>query len=307
VLTLRDDLEFSGVFDIVDPALYRLVPADNPTQVRHEEWLSIGADALSFEESKKDFRVDVEEVAERLHISHLMDRRPGTYSGGERRRVAIGRALVRQPRVLLLDEPLTDLDAKIRQEMTAELKRLQRDTGQTMIYATHDFEEAMGMADRILVIDHGKEQQTGTPEEVYERPRTASVASFVGSPAMNLIPCRATAGQGHLRLDHPAFQLSARPEGEMAEEVLLGIRPEHIELVDAEIAGGIAARVDIQQVLGDEQILDLGLVDGTLLKAVSPLETALEPGRQVAIRLPPEHLFLFDGATGAHLRGPGIA
>lgn len=253
-----------------------------------------------------ELRRRVEEVADRLHMSHLLDRRPGTYSGGERRRLAIGRALVRQPRVLLLDEPLTDLDAKIRQEMTAELKRLQSDTGQTMIYATHDFEEAMGMADRILVIDHGREQQTGTPEDVYERPANSFVASFVGSPAMNLIPCQATAGPGELLLEHPAFRLTAGPGEGIPGEVLLGIRPEHVELVSAGADEGIGARVDILQVLGDEQILDLGLRDGTLLKAVSPLETALEPGRQVAVRLPPKHLFLFDRATGAHLRGPGI-
>ena len=254
-----------------------------------------------------ELRRRVQDVAERLHIVHLLERRPGTYSGGERRRLAIGRALVRQPRALLLDEPLTDLDAKIRQEMTAELKRLQGDTGQTMIYATHDFEEALGMADRVLVIDQGKERQTGTPQEVYERPTSAFVAGFVGSPAMNLIPCRATAAPGEVRLEHSAFQLAVGPAGEMPEEVLLGIRPEHVELVSVETAGGIGARVDILQVLGDEQILDLGLGDGTRLKAVTPLETALEPGRQVAVRLPAQHLFLFDQATGAHLKGPGIA
>jgi multiple sugar transport system ATP-binding protein len=249
----------------------------------------------------------VQEVAERLHIRHLLERRPGTYSGGERRRLAIGRALVRQPRVLLLDEPLTDLDAKIRQEMTAELKRLQSDTGQTMIYATHDFEEAMGMADHILVIDHGKGQQTAPPQEVYERPVNAFVAGFVGSPAMNLIPCQTSLAQGKLRLEHPAFQLTIRPDGEPPKEVLLGVRPEHIQLADSGDARGIPARVDIQQVLGDEQILDLSLGDGSLLKAVLPLKTALEPGHQVLIRLPASQLFLFERASGAHLKGPGIA
>lgn len=249
----------------------------------------------------------VQEVAEQLHISHLLERRPGTYSGGERRRLAIGRALVRQPRALLLDEPLTDLDAKIRQEMTAELKRLQSDTGQTMVYATHDFEEAMGMADRILVIDHGMERQTGTPQELYERPADAFVASFVGSPAMNLIPCRTSLVHGQLRLEHAAFQLTVRPAGEPTGEVLLGVRPEHIALADTGEEGAFPASVDIQQVLGDEQILDLGLGDGSLLKAVLPLRTALEPGRQVLIRLPAAQLYLFDRATGAYLRGPGIA
>jgi multiple sugar transport system ATP-binding protein len=253
-----------------------------------------------------EVRRRVEQVAERLHISHLLRRRPGTYSGGERRRLAIGRALVRRPRALLLDEPLTDLDAKIRQEMTAELKRLQRDTGQTMIYATHDFEEAMGMADRVLVIDRGTEQQTGTPQEVYDRPANAFVAGFVGSPAMNLIPCRARAAQGRLELEHPAFRLSARPDGESPEQVLLGIRPEHIEPAESGSPGSLRARVDIQQVLGDEQILDLGLEDGTLLKAVLPLEAAIKPGAQVLIRLPPERLFLFERASGVRLRGPGF-
>jgi multiple sugar transport system ATP-binding protein len=246
------------------------------------------------------------EVAERLHIEHLLDRQPGTYSGGERRRLAIGRALVRQPRVLLLDQPLTDLDAKIRQEMTAELKRLQSETGQTMIYATHDFEEAVAMADRIVMLDAGRVHQLGTPQEVYERPQTAFVASFVGSPAMNLIPCRAGAEGGQLRLGHPAFQLTVPERGELPEQVLLGIRPEHLEFAQPQAPGTVAARVEIQQVLGDEQILDLRLGDGTLLKAIVPLDAAMERGRQVLLRLPPEHLFLFDQASGSRLRGPGL-
>lgn len=242
----------------------------------------------------------VREVAEVLHITHLLDRRPDAFSGGERRRVAIGRALVRRPRVLLLDQPLTDLDAWLRQEMTGELKRLQREMGQTMIYATHDFEEAVTMADRIMVMNEGTVEQLATPEEVYDRPQSAFVASFVGSPAMNLIPCQAELQDDRMVLSCAAFRLplTRRPGADLASrELLLGIRPEHVAIVEGAGQEGIAATVDIIQPLGDEQIVDLSLNDGTVIKMIAPLEIELAPADKVMVNFSQDRLSLFDAQS----------
>jgi len=250
-------------------------------------------------------RERVQQIAALLHIEHLLDRRPGTFSGGERRRVAIGRALVRSPRVLLLDQPLSDLDAKIRQEMTGELKRLQAETGQTMIYATHDYEEALAMADRILVIHQGQEQQVGDPWEVYNQPQTAFVASFLGSPAMNLIACRLEATERGMRASTAEFELelAAAANIELPTEGLLGIRPEKIALASPG-QGHVQAKVDIVQVLGDELIADLSLRDGTILKLVADLGHGLKPGQTLGLHFPEEHLFLFERGSGRRLAPP---
>jgi len=246
--------------------------------------------------SRADIDLRVRAVADLLHISHLLGRLPVTYSGGERRRVAIGRALVRRPRVLLLDQPLTDLDAKIRQEMAAELKRVQRGTRQTMIYATHDYEEAVTMADHVLVMKDGGLEQLGSPEDVYERPLSAFVARMVGSPTMNLIRCRAEWADGQIRVLHPVFQVdlpaTAPPQ---AGEVLLGVRPEHLALVSE--SAGIRATVEIIQTLGKERIVDLRLGDGTLVKFVGELREDPVRGAAVGVRMPTAHLVLFDAAT----------
>lgn len=252
---------------------------------------------------REEIDARVRAVAEMLHISHLLHRLPGTYSGGERRRVAIGRALVRRPRVLLLDQPLTDLDARIRQEMTAELKRLQRETGQTMIYATHDYEEAVTMADRILVMKEGAMEQLGGPEEIYTQPQSAFVATIVGSPAMNLLPCRAEWNAHHLHLSHAAFELrlAAPPLATQHADVWLGVRPEHILVSLEEEGEGIPGTVEIIQPLGKEQIVELRLADGTPIKIICQAEMELKRGSALRLRFPPEYIALFDRATGQRL------
>jgi multiple sugar transport system ATP-binding protein len=274
---------------------------------------------------KAEVNRKVREVAEILHITQLLERRPDAFSGGERRRVAIGRALVRRPKVLLLDQPLTDLDAWLRQEMTGELKRLQREMGQTMIYATHDFEEAVTMADRIMVMNEGVMEQLDTPEEVYDQPRSAFVASFVGSPAMNLIPCQAEPQDDSLFLNCAAFRLPLT-KGVGADltsrQLLLGIRPEHVTVIGEaaptpvlspstllrinsaegppeEGAGekGISATVDIVQPLGDEQIVDLSLKDGTVIKMIAPLELKLARADRLMVDFDQDRLSLFDARS----------
>jgi ABC-type sugar transport system ATPase subunit len=243
----------------------------------------------------------VKEVAESLRISHILNRRPQTFSGGELRRVAIGRALVRRPRVLLLDQPLTDLDAKIRQEMTGELKRIQKEVNQTMIYATHDFEEAVTMADRIMVVNDGQEEQLGTPEEVYKRPRTPLVARLVGSPSMNILSCQLKVIDNQLTLENPAFRLKIPDisNDQLPQEILVGIRPEHVAISKGEES--ILATVDIVQPLGDQQIVDLRLEDGTVIKIVAPLETDLSIEERIQIEFPLNRVVLFDGRQNTRI------
>ncbi len=246
----------------------------------------------------------VHSLMEQLHIGHLKDRRPDTYSGGERRRTALARALVRRPRALLLDQALSDLDAKIRQEMAGELKRIQRETGQTMIYATHDYEEAIAMGDRILVVRDGQELQTSGPDEVYWEPQTKFVASFVGTPSMNFLPSRLKLQDGAMTVEHPGFQFRVpTPTVELPEQALLGIRPEHIRLAEDDGSEGISAIVEIIQVLGEEQIVDFRLHDGTVIKYFGPGDRAWDAGDQVKLNFPAEHIYLFDLESEARLWG----
>ncbi len=252
-----------------------------------------------------EIRDRVGAISEMLQISHLLDRHPDTYSGGERRRVAVARAMVRSPRVMLLDQALTDLDAKIRQEMAGELKRIQRETHQTMIYASHDFEEAIAMGERILVIQRGAEVQTGGPEEIYFHPRTSFVAGFVGSPPMNLLRCQVRRENGMLYADHAAFSLPLASTGvDLPAAIMLGIRPEHIQLTSGEREGDILARVEVVQISGAEQIVDLSLRDGSVLKLVASADLSWKTGEQARLRFPHEWIYFFDGATEELLTAP---
>ncbi len=242
----------------------------------------------------------VKETAKLLHVEHLLGRKPNTFSGGERRRVAIARALVRRPRVLLLDQPFTDLDAKIRQEMTAELKKLQTDVKQTMVLATHDFEEAM-IADRIAIMHNGEIQQIAPPREVYDRPATTFVAEFVGSPAMNLFECRVETRQGGTQFLHDGFTFTLIGRYlPGVSKVVLGIRPEKIVHVEG---GPVRAQVEVIQVLGEEGIVDLKLPDGTRFKwLVGEQELhMLDRGMELPFVFPSTELHFYDGETGVRL------
>src|ERR1051326_7233032 len=178
----------------------------------------------------------VNEAAKTLRIERLLNRKPGKLSGGEMQRVAIGRAIVRRPKVFLMDEPLSNLDAKLRTEMRAEIKHLQSDLNATTIYVTHDQLEAMSMADKIAIMYGGIVQQLGTPAEVYDHPSNLFVAGFIGSPAMNFAPCRISDDRGHLLLAggakiaiHPdaKARFAPAPEG---KDLILGVRPEDLAL-----------------------------------------------------------------------------
>ncbi len=235
------------------------------------------------------------EVARNLQIEHLLDRMPGQISGGQQQRTSVARAVVHKPRVFLFDEPLSNLDAKLRLEARAFLKRLQRELGVTAVYVTHDQAEAMALADRIAVMDQGAIVQIGPPLEVYRAPRTTFVADFLGSPPMNLIPVRLQ--DGVLRND--AFALPAprhlrdlgRHEG---QDLSLGVRPEHLELCDPGAEHAISGETFGLEPLGPETLVSLD-VGGTL---VVVRVFADEPPRlegDAHVRVDAEHLHLFDG------------
>ncbi|HSV31630.1 MAG TPA: ABC transporter ATP-binding protein [Atribacteraceae bacterium] len=206
----------------------------------------------------------VKDAARMLHIDHLLTRKPIFISGGEMQRVTIARALVRDPAVFLLDEPLTNLDAKIREEMRTELKRLQSETGATFFYATPDQAEALSIADRIAVLHHGKTVQTGSPSEIYQRPRNLFVADLVGSPGMNFIPTEWVEekifdlgpGLFQLKIGKPS---ALRAPSRIRERIILGVRPEDCYLARETGNGLFPARVELVEPLGIWQIVRLKL------------------------------------------------
>ena len=228
--------------------------------------------------SKSEIDTRVKRVAEILQISSMLNRKPSVLSGGEMQRVALGRAMVRQPKAYLLDEPMANLDAKIRVDTRAEIKRLQHEIGATTIFVTHDQVEAMSLADRIAVIHQGLLQQIGTPYEVYNRPESLFVAGFMGMPTMNLLDAELTArdGESVLRLSHTDvyLPLSTKRQATIttaAQEngLVFGIRPEHITAANQPDAQKIAAEVHLVEPLGAVNILDIRL--GTHMGTQEPI------------------------------------
>ncbi|MBM3518654.1 MAG: ABC transporter ATP-binding protein [Alphaproteobacteria bacterium] len=233
-------------------------------------------------------------VAEKLHITPLLSKLPAHLSGGERQRVAIGRSLVRDPAAYLMDEPISALDARLREEMRVELNRLQRELKHTLVYVTHDQEEAMSVADRMCIMDHGRIAQVGPPHEIYNAPQSRYVAEFVGSPPINLIEGRCEAGR--FAAGNPDF--AVRIEGGAgASAAVLGVRPEDVAVARAPQPGAIAARV--------YEVEPLGAFTVVALKAGERVLRAQLPGQpQFALNEPTfvnfnlERCHFFDGATG---------
>lgn len=217
---------------------------------------------------KAEIDSQVKRVAKILQITELLSRKPGVLSGGEMQRVALGRAMVRQPKVYLLDEPMANLDAKLRIDTRAEIKRLQHEIGATTIFVTHDQVEAMSLADRIAVMHQGVLQQIGTPNEVYNKPKSLFVAGFMGSPSMNLLDvvCTTKNGEIVLQLNNTDIQIdlshqqqSVLKGRESTSGLVLGIRPEHITSSNEEVGRRIPAQVHLIEPLGAVNILDLRL------------------------------------------------
>jgi multiple sugar transport system ATP-binding protein len=255
-----------------------------------------------------EIRERVRKTAQTLHMEHLLDRKPAKLSGGERQRVALGRALVRDPRAFLFDEPLSALDALLRLEMRAELKHLQRDLGRTLVYVTHDQVEAMSMPDRVAVLREGVVQQVDTPENIYHRPVNRFVATVVGSPPMNFIPCTVGSRNGSLLLSHSLFEAEvAKPALDASlpagAQCLLGVRPEDVR-VQTSGADGFAATVYVSEPLGGETVVDLQVGD-RLVKALTPPSVDLVPDARVRVSLDPSRLHVFTEAGDAVLSAAG--
>lgn len=278
--------------------------------------------------SKDEIRKRVVEVARLLNIEELLKRYPSQLSGGEQQRVALARALVRRPKVWLLDEPLSNLDAKLRIIMRSELKKLQKTLGITTIYVTHDQVEAMSMADRIAVMNKGRVLQVGTPDELYHKPADTFVATFIGAPPMNLIPCvleespreytykvppeysNSITGEGEVSTRYKlhcsgVFEIPVAPKYadllvKSGREFLMGVRPEHIELTMTKpelTIGTIASKVEVVEPLGSEVIVTV-LVGENPVRIRAHPDLKLAPGGEVYLKLDLRKALIFDKKTG---------
>jgi ABC-type sugar transport system ATPase subunit len=245
----------------------------------------------------------VRDVAGLVQIEGLLDRRPGQLSGGQQQRVALARALVKQPALLLLDEPLSNLDAKLRVLMRAEIKRLQRTLGITTILVTHDQVEAMTMADRIAVLREGVLQQVGTPDDLYYRPANTFVAGFIGTPPMSLIAARLTRSDGRLVLEGESLRLpvpdaaSARVATRAGADVTVGLRPEDIQFT-ASGAGEMRGRILDVEPLGRELVVAV-TVGQQVVTVLAPHGFRGEPDQDVTMTVASDRVYLFDPASGA--------
>jgi multiple sugar transport system ATP-binding protein len=250
---------------------------------------------------KAEIAARVAEAARILQIEPLLERKPKQLSGGQRQRVAIGRAIVRHPKVFLFDEPLSNLDAALRVQMRVEIARLHAGIGATMIYVTHDQVEAMTLADRIVVLNHGAVEQIGAPIELYERPANRFVAGFIGQPRMNFLDATvARSGDAGLALTLPGAAapiLFGRGASlALDERLTLGLRPDAIRLVLPE-AGELRGRVEVVEHLGAESIVHVA-VDGVpdLVTVTAPGKTTLRHGDAVGLAIDRDAAHLFDGA-----------
>ena len=253
-----------------------------------------------FSDAEIDRRVD--DAAETLDIPELLDRKPKELSGGERQRVAIGRALVREPKVFLLDEPLSNLDAKLRVQMRAELLKLHGELDTTTIYVTHDQTEAMTLGDRVAVLNDGELQQVAPPQELYDYPTNRFVAEFIGEPAMNVLPVDVRSRDRTYVAEHDGFSVSL-PDGEgldAASEstVTLGVRPEDVSLAsNLSTADPFEAEVTVREPLGELLLLHCRVGDDELQVKVEP-RSRIETGDRIELGFNEERLHLFDARTG---------
>jgi multiple sugar transport system ATP-binding protein len=272
------------------------------------ENMSFGLKLRKFPKAEIKLRVD--NAARILDITELLARRPKQLSGGQRQRVAMGRAIVRNPKVFLFDEPLSNLDAKLRVQMRTEIKRVHQKVKTTTVYVTHDQVEAMTLADRVVVMHHGKIEQIGTPNELYHHPKTRFVAGFIGSPAMNFIPAKLeTNGSGlSLRLsDELSFPVpeirAASYRTHAGKDVLFGLRPEHItETRGGENGSGreFSVTLDVVEPMGMETMVFFKVERTEVCGRVEP-SAAKASGETMQLRANLEHMHLIDPATNAVL------
>ncbi|MCW4151559.1 sn-glycerol-3-phosphate import ATP-binding protein UgpC [Halomonas sp. 18H] len=249
-------------------------------------------------------RRKVEETARLIGLEDLLDRRPKQLSGGQRQRVAMGRAIVREPKVFLFDEPLSNLDAKLRVQMRIEIRRLQKRLGVTAVYVTHDQVEAMTLADRLVVMNGGHIEQVGTPMHLYDQPASRFVASFIGSPSMNFIEARHADGVLTLPCG-THLPLRDGSSANVGEAVCLGVRPEHLVQVGQGDDATLTTQVELVEPLGADTLAHVRL-DGQAELLVARLDGAqqIAEGDRLYLRPDPERLHLFDPQEGHRLAAP---
>jgi multiple sugar transport system ATP-binding protein len=262
---------------------------------------------------KKEIDRRVKEAAETIQLTTLLQRKPKELSGGQRQRVALGRAIVREPAVFLMDEPLSNLDAKLRVQTRAEIARLHQRLKTTIVYVTHDQVEAMTMGQRIAVMSQAKLQQVGSPQELYDRPLNKFVAGFIGSPAMNFIPMTLEgSGEGAtLRSEGVEIPLGAAFRAGIGattgRDFIVGVRPEHWDVVPTgtEVAT-VQARADVVEYLGNEELLHIQVAWQDLVAIVSS-ERRVRPGDVVTLHIPLEKMHLFDAETELSVRRTAVS
>ncbi|MEM2878547.1 MAG: sn-glycerol-3-phosphate ABC transporter ATP-binding protein UgpC [Candidatus Hadarchaeales archaeon] len=244
----------------------------------------------------------IKKAAELLEIEKLLGRRPAALSGGQRQRVALGRAIVREPSVFLWDEPLSNIDAKMRVVMRAELKNLQRELKTTTIHVTHDQLEAMTMGDKVVVMHAGSVKQVGPPEEIYSHPVDTFVAGFVGTPPINFIKCSVKERAGKIFLDAGEFTVGLdRKQGRLVKscatgsEVIIGVRPEDVK-IDGIRGAGISAKVELVELVGADNYVHLKAGKGKII-AKTPPNIRPAVGKAVMVRFDPDKIHVFDGKT----------
>jgi len=253
--------------------------------------------------SSEEIRRRVVEIAKILGIEDLLDRYPRELSGGQQQRVALARALIRKPKVWLLDEPLSNLDAKLRVQMRAEIKALQRRFRVTTVYVTHDQGEAMSLADRIGVMNEGRILQVGTPDELYLKPVDTFVASFIGSPTMNLLPCEAQEDGGVVTLNCVGLKLRLDPGigslvlSKTRGKLYLGVRPEHVRIGEVEEWPRVRGKVTLVEPTGSHAIITLDL-GGESFKVIAPREFKASIGDEVVVSLDKDKILIYDMETG---------
>ncbi|MCC7040880.1 MAG: sn-glycerol-3-phosphate import ATP-binding protein UgpC [Burkholderiales bacterium] len=249
--------------------------------------------------SKEEIKARVDRAAAILELAPLLERKPRQLSGGQRQRVAMGRAIVREPAVFLFDEPLSNLDAKLRVQMRFEIQTLHRRLATTSLYVTHDQVEAMTLADRMIVMNAGRAEQIGAPMEVYSDPATIFVAGFIGSPAMNFLPARAAA-DGRFALSAGGAVVRAQVGAAAGSAVMLGVRPEHLRVADAAdaVVGGPIAMVEQ---LGADTLVHVGHGSATVVARMQSTQ-GMRVGDAVHLAADPSRIFVFDTGSGARVR-----
>jgi ABC-type sugar transport system ATPase subunit len=298
-----------GAIRIGERVVNRLAPRDRDIAMVFQDYalypqmtvfqnLSFGLKMRKTPRAEIDRRVRF--AADILGMSELLQRKPAALSGGQRQRVALGRAIVREPQVFLMDEPLSNLDAKLRVQTRSEIKRIQHEIGTTTVYVTHDQVEAMTMGDRIAVMNQGVLAQLGSPTELYERPGNVFVAGFIGSPSMSFANVRVEDEGRTLRLSNGTFAVSvAHPGGPVPSEVILGVRPEHAHVWNERngLVGPVEGEIEFVEMLGRESLLGVRATPDVAIMAFAPPAAAVRTGNSVSCGFDLGSLYLFDAAT----------